>query len=579
MDRPDGVADVFEFDGTAHIDKPRTRLMVEHGFGGEWVDAFNIGCGHGISRTACTAQYNEDNPRNPSIMPFCGRRTVIDSNGMDLDTPTSIAAVDLGSNSFHMVVAQTANGQFKIVDRVREMVRLAAGLGPDNIIDAAAMERGIETLHRFGERIRDFDSDNVRVVGTNTLRKARNGREFLARGEAALGFPIDVIAGREEARLIYLGVSHGLEDESDLRLVIDIGGGSTELILGRRFDPLLMESLHMGCVSMSGALFADGTITAQAMQRAELRAQQELGPIEAMYRDQGWQSVIGASGTNIAIRDVIVANGWSKDGITRGSLEQLRELMIGAGHIDKLTLEGLSDERRPVFAGGVAILLAIFHTLGIEHMRVSSRALREGLLYDLLGRIQDEDVREQTVAGLLDGYAIDRAQAHRVFTTAKEFWEQVESSWDLGREADIQLLHWAGSLHEIGSAISHSQYHKHGGYLLAHLDMPGFSRGEQRRLAVLVRGHRRKWPNAEFDTIPDPARAPLERLCVLLRLAVVLHRRRSETPLPEIRVKADGNKIRLRFPEGWLKVHQLTNADLDTEANYLKTAGLKLKFK
>lgn len=498
---------------------------------------------------------------------------------MDAEIPTSIAAVDLGSNSFHMVVAQTAKGQFKVIDRVRDTVRLAAGLGADNMLDTAAIERGVETLHRFGERIRDFDPENVRVVGTNTLRKARNGQEFLARGEAALGFPIDVIAGREEARLIYLGVSHGLEDESDLRLVIDIGGGSTELILGRRFDPLLMESLHMGCVSMSTALFPDGTISADAMQKAELRAQQELEPIEAQYREHAWQSVIGASGTNIAIRDVIVANGWSKDGITRASLEQLRESMIAAGHIEKLNLEGLSDERRPVFAGGVAILLAIFHTLGIEHMRVSSQALREGLLYDLLGRIQDEDVREQTVTGLLDSYAVDRAQANRVYLTAKALWEQVRESWDLDHEVYSQLLRWAAQVHEIGSAISHSQYHKHGGYLLQHLDMPGFSRGEQRHLAVLVRGHRRKWPGMEFGTVADPIRPALERLCVLLRLAVVLHRRRSETPLPEIQVKAGGRKIKLRFPEGWLGVHQLTTADLETEASYLKTAGFKLKFK
>ena len=253
--------------------------------------------------------------------------------------------------------------------------------------------------------------------------------------------------------------------------------------------------------------------------------------------------------------------------------------MIAAGHIDNLELEGLSDERRPVFAGGVAILLAIFHTLGIEHMRVSSQALREGLLYDLLGRIQDEDVREQTVAGLLDSYAVDRAQANRVYLTAKGLWEQVAESWDLHHDVHSQLLRWAALLHELGSAISHSQYHKHGGYLLAHLDMPGFSRGEQRHLAVLVRGHRRKWPTAEFGTVADPARPALERLCVLLRLAVVLHRRRSETPLPEIQIKARGNKIKLRFPDGWLGIHQLTTADLDIEAGYLKTAGFKLKFK
>lgn len=496
---------------------------------------------------------------------------------MTQDTQASIAAVDLGSNSFHMVVAQTTNGHFKVVDRMREMVRLAAGLGPDNILSDSAINLAIECLQRFGERLRDFDTDNVRVVGTNTLRKARNNRAFQARAEAALGYPIDVIAGREEARLIYLGVSHGLEDESDLRLVIDIGGGSTELILGRHFDPLAMESLHMGCVGMSAAHFADGAITAARMQTAELRARQELEPIEAIYREHGWQSVIGASGTNLAIRDVIVANGWSKDGITKASLEQLRDELIAAKHIDKVNLSGLSDERRPVFPGGVAILLGVFHTFGIEHMRVSSSALREGLLYDLLGRIQHEDVREQSVDGLIDRYGIDRAQGHRVFMTAKEFWAQIVEPVEVSGGEMERLLRWASAVHEIGRSIAHSQYHKHGSYLLAHLDMPGFSRGEQRQLAILVRGHRRKFPLEEFDTLPEPPRRQIETLCILLRLSVVLHRRRSETGLPDIGIKIEDDKIRLRFPKGWLEAHQLTTADLEQEVIYLKAANYKLK--
>ncbi len=496
---------------------------------------------------------------------------------MNHDVPGSIAAVDLGSNSFHMIVADTRSGHLKVVDRMREMVRLAAGLGPDNRLKDDAITRAVECLHRFGERLRDFDTDSVRVVGTNTLRKARNGQDFRARAEAALGYPIDVIAGREEARLIYLGVSHGLEDESDLRLVIDIGGGSTELILGRHFDPLTMESLHMGCVGMSAAHFADGEITAGRMQTAELRARQELEPIEASYRQQGWQSVIGASGTNLAIRDVIVGNGWSKDGITKASLEELRDVLIDAGHIDKVDLSGLSDERRPVFPGGVAILLGIFHTFGIDHMRVSASALREGLLYDLLGRIQHEDVREQSVDSLIDRYGIDRAQGHRVFVTAKGLWSQIGEPWEIESGAMERILRWASALHEIGSAIAHSQYHKHGSYLLAHLDMPGFSRGEQRQLAVMVRGHRRKFPLEQFETLPEPPRKRLQLLCILLRLSVVLHRRRSETPLPAIGIKVAEDKVRLDFPTQWLAEHQLTTADLEQEIIYLKAAGYKLK--
>ena len=255
---------------------------------------------------------------------------------MNFKMPNSIAAVDIGSNSFHMVVADTTRGHIKVVDKMREMVRLAAGLGPDNRLCDEVVARAVECLQRFGERLRDFDADSVRVVGTNTLRKVRNAEDFRARAEAALGYPIEVIAGREEARLIYLGVSHGLQDESDQRLVIDIGGGSTELILGRHFDPLIMESLHMGCVGLSSTHLADGKITDTRMQTAELRARQELEPIEESYLKQGWQSVIGASGTNLAIRDVIAANGWSKDGITGTSLERLRDVLIESSHVDNI---------------------------------------------------------------------------------------------------------------------------------------------------------------------------------------------------------------------------------------------------
>jgi len=330
---------------------------------------------------------------------------------------------------------------------------------------------------------------------------------------------------------------------------------------------------------MSEVHFTDGEITTGRMQLAELRARQELEPIESYYRDQGWQSVIGASGTNLAVRDVIVSNGWSKDGITKASLEQLRDVLIEAKHIDKIELSGLSEERRPVFPGGVAILLGIFHMFGIDHMRVSSSALREGLLYDLLGRIQHEDVREQSVDGLLDRYGIDRGQGRRVFMTAKDFWSQISDRSEISNGELEQLLRWASALHEIGSAIAHSQYHKHGSYLLTHLDMPGFSRGEQHRLAVLVRGHRRKFPREQFETLPEPPRRRIEMLCILLRLSVVLHRRRSETQLPKISIRVEDEKIKLRFPDGWLKEHQLTSADLEQEIIYLKMAGYKLKIR
>ena len=493
--------------------------------------------------------------------------------------PATIAAIDLGSNSFHMIVAHSAGDNFRVVDRMRHMVRLGAGLGPDNQLDAAAMAGALDCLAQFGERVRGLPAEAVRVVGTNTLRKARNTAEFLARAEFFLGHRIDVISGHEEARLIYLGVSHGLDDDAALRLVVDIGGGSSEFILGRRFDPLYMESLHMGCVSHSGSYFADGVINAVRFKAAELAARQELEPIETSYRRIGWQSVIGASGTILAARDVLRQMGAAQDGITAAELLHLKQALVVAGHVDKLDLAGLASERRPVFAGGVAILCATFEALGISRLRVSDSAIREGLLYDLLGRIHREDVRERAVGELAARYHLDRDQAARVETTAIELLHQVAAPWDLVGEEHERLLRWAAMLHEIGLSVSHSQYHKHGGYLLTHLDMPGFATGEQQRLAALVRGHRRKVPLTELQKLPAAQWPRVLRMGVLLRIACVLHRRRSEEAVSPIEANVENGTLKLRFAPAWLDGHALTRADLEQEALFLKAANIKLKFK
>jgi len=292
------------------------------------------------------------------------------------------AAVDLGSNSFHMIVAEVNGGRLKVVDKMREMVRLAGGLDEKNRLRDEVAVRAVDCLRRFGQRLRGVPKGNVRAVGTNTLRKARNSGQFVARAEEALGHPIDVISGHEEARLIYLGVSHSLEDDSRQRLVVDIGGGSTELIVGRKFEPRYMESLHMGCVSSSQRYFRDGKITAQQMHAAEIAAHQELESLTTVYRKIGWETSVGASGTILAIHDAVHSEGWSKDGITPAALKKLSKALISAGHVDNLELNGVTAERAPVFPGGVAILSAIFEALGIEQMGVASGALREGLIQD-----------------------------------------------------------------------------------------------------------------------------------------------------------------------------------------------------
>jgi exopolyphosphatase/guanosine-5'-triphosphate,3'-diphosphate pyrophosphatase len=491
--------------------------------------------------------------------------------------PATIAALDLGSNSFHMVVAQPQDGRFRVIDRMREVVRLAAGFDGQNRLTPEASERALRCLSRFGQRIRHLPPDAVRAVGTNALRMARNSESFLSGAELALGHPIDVVSGYEEARLIYLGVSHGLGDSADLRLVIDIGGGSTEVIVGRRFEPLMMESLHMGCVSMSQSFFRDGVIDASRMRAAEIAARQEIEPVEEAIGRSGWQVAIGASGTLLAINRVLAAQGWATDGITREAMLRLRTALIDAGHVERLTALGVSADRAPVLPGGLAIALGAFEELGITRMRVSDTAMREGLLYDLMGRIHDEDVREQTVVNLTQRFAVDQAQLARVVATSAQLLTQAGGEWVPVDEETRHLLRWAASLHEIGQTVSHSQYQKHGAYLLHHLDMPGFSRGEQNRLSNLVRAHRRKIPLADFGMGPDP-RTQL-RLAIVLRLAVVLHRARGAAAPPAVSLKVEDTTLRLGFPRGWLSAHALTTADLEQEAEYLRSVGYRLKFK
>ena len=497
----------------------------------------------------------------------------------DPDSPATVAAVDLGSNSFHLIVAQFAGSRLMVVDRLKEMVRLAAGLGDDNRLSEDVMERGIAALSRFGQRLEEIPAGNVRIVGTNTLRKARNGSKFVARAQKALGHEIEIISGREEARLIYLGVSHALEDNQDRRLVIDIGGGSTELILGRQFQPQRMESLFMGCVGMSKEFFRGGDITAGAMKAAELAARQELEPIEAAFREQGWDSAIGASGTILSVFDVVTAAGLSTEHITADALKTLKRKIIDIGHVDKLDLPGLPRQRASVFPGGVAILSALFKSLGIDRMQASSGALREGLLWDLLGRRHQEDIRERTVDDLMRRYHVDIVHADRVKDTALELLNAVIDAWGLeGRGYDAPMR-WAAQLHEIGMDISHSQYHKHGSYLLQHMDMPGFSRTEQRKLALLVRGHRRKFPASEMSAGLLEGETAFRPLALLLRCAVVLHRSRSarQTP-PLLAIQADDAGLHLMFPKHWLKEHPMTRLDLAEESSVWESEGLKLSF-
>ncbi len=493
--------------------------------------------------------------------------------------PEAIAAVDLGSNSFHMKVARVVDGQLHVIDRLREMVRLGAGLREDKRLSNEAQARALDCLQRFGQRLRGMPPGSVRAAGTNTLRQARNANAFLMAGEQLLGHPIEIISGLEEARLIYLGAAHGIGASEERRLVVDIGGGSTELIVGEGFTPRQRESLHMGCVSVSRAFFRDGVLVPKLMERAELAARLELRPVQAAIRSAGWDSAVGCSGTIRAVRDVVCAEGWSEGGITLSSLLKLRKALLKAGDMDKVNFDALKEERKPVFAGGVAVLLGVFRALGIESMGISDEAMREGLLYDLLGRIRHEDVRERTVDALSTRCSVETDQARRVKSTALRLLEDVSESWGLSGPHYADMLGWAAQLHEIGQAVSHTQYHKHGAYLILNSDLSGFSYQEQATLAALVRGHRRKFPRSVFGALPEVSELPARRLCILLRLAVLLHReRQAATELPVIRIDPEDACLRILFPDGWLDDNPLTTADLEQEGKYLRAAGFELQF-
>jgi len=490
----------------------------------------------------------------------------------------SYASIDLGSNSFHMVVGRMDKDRLVLVDRLRDSVRLGEGLGPDKSLAPKVAKRALACLERFGQRLRGIPPEAVRAVGTNTMRQINDNGAFLKAAEKALGHPIEIISGNEEARLVYLGVAHGLAAGNETRLVIDIGGGSTELILGQGMEPGQRDSLYMGCVSMSRLMFSDGRITEDAMNSAMLRAALEVRPVRQLYHSGHWERAVGSSGTIRSIRAVVKANGWSEEGITAGSLKKLRKKLLKAGHIDDIELEGLSDERRPVFPGGVAVLSALFDSLGIQQLQVSDMALREGLLYELIGYSRHQDIRGRTVQSVAKRFGVDTAQAQRVEMTATALLSQVARDWDLTSNEHTRMLGWACQLHEVGLSISHSGFHKHGAYILANADMPGFSRPQQAMLAAMVYNHRRKFSEGALRNLPEYLQEPARRLTALLRLSVLLHRGRSADNKPMLYLDVEKSRIRVSFPEDWLEEHPLTRAELEREADYLSNTGFKLRF-
>ena len=507
----------------------------------------------------------------------CGHAAPM-TTGPDADI---LAAVDLGSNSFHMVVARVVDRHPMFVDRLREPVRLGAGLDETFNLDPQARVRALETLERFGDRLKDVTGPGVRAVGTQTLRRAKNARSFLEEAEVALGHPIEIIAGDEEARLIYLGVCHSRATGSEEKLlVVDIGGGSTELILGTGFEPEWMRSSQMGCVSFTKRFFGNGVIKKKRLEDARLAARIEMRPLAKHARNAGWERAIGASGTVRHVQRILRTNGWTDRYITLEGILRFEEELARIGRVDKTSaaIEGLNKDRALSMPGGLMVLKAVMEAAKISELEAATGALREGVLFDLLGRMRHEDIRDRAIRTMQERYAVDIDQAKRVEQTALELLDAVAKPWKVKGDAPRRFLSWASRLHEIGLAVSYASHQRHGAYLITHSEMAGFSQEDRALLSALVDGQRSSFPLEAYASLPPRVAKWAPPLTGLLRLSIRMHRGRSWDDIPELSLKAGkGNSLRIGFPPRWLSDHPLTRGDLEKERARLKEVALSVE--
>lgn len=491
----------------------------------------------------------------------------------ELPDGSLLAALDLGSNSFHLLIGRLEHGEIRPVHTLAEKVQLAAGL-KGRKLSREAIERGLDCLKTFAQLLQSVEPSKIRVVGTHALRRASNRHAFTKPAQEILGVPVDVVYGREEARLVYLGVAHSLADDERSRLVVDIGGGSTEFIVGRRFEPTRLESLQLGCVSYANTFFANGKISKRRFNNALEQAMIEVSHIRKHYGAKHWSEAVGSSGTLQAIEALICMNGWRDEGIDIKSLERLQKSLLVYRHADEIPWEGLSDKRRPVFAAGLAITLGLFRVLQIEQMRTSSGALREGVVYDLMGRLRHEDVRERSISAMLARYNAEPSASDYVATTVKTLTVGVRKTWQLTNR-DLELLLWAGRCHAIGVAISQKHYNRHSGYLLENSDLPGFSQGEQELIATLVNLQRGKLGQDKLNRMREKHGERALKMLVIMRLSVVL---KWTEDLDDLDVRASNTSISLGLPKGWYGDHPLTTKELVAASRTMKKLGVELQF-
>ncbi len=512
------------------------------------------------------------------------------NRGKQSEQDKVFAAIDLGSNSFHLTLARFEHENMQIQGVLKHRIQLAAGLNKYNKLSKESISRSVECLKLYGQRLQGLPAARVKALATYSLRKAKNSRDFLKVAEKALGYPIEIISGTEEARLIYSGVAH-YEASKEKLLVIDIGGGSTEFATGKGFNTELLDSLQMGCVSFSTRFFPDGDIKKSGFKRAITAARLQLLAIEDLYLREGWDEAIGTSGTIESLFYLLKERNWIDDEITASALKKLKKEFLQAGKVENLNLSGNAQNRKEIIASGLAILLGIFKSLKLDAMRISDAALREGILFELLGRSHNEDIRDKAIQGLRDRFHVNVDQARRVGNTAKKIFKMVKKDWELDKKEYRQLLRWAATIHEVGMALNYSQQQKHGEYIIRATDISGFSLQRKNQLALLVRSNRRKFPLHLFDTLEHQTdRINLIRLARILRLSVLLNHRRRDGikiphtievknhPLTSIGSEQGKDTMRLFFPRRFLKDMTLVAADLEQEKQFLDHAGFSLEY-
>ncbi len=492
-------------------------------------------------------------------------------------TTETIAALDIGSNSFHLVVARVVADAVQVVNRVKHKVRLADGLNDKSQLSKEAMDRGIATLESMVESVGGVTPDSIRIVATHTLRRAKNANAFLRRARKAFPFPIEIISGAEEARLIYVGIAtHGNIEGS--RLIIDIGGGSTEFAVGKGSAPQLCKSVQMGCVSYQKRYFSEGKITRSAVEKAITAAQQDLELACANLREFDWQHAIASSGTAKAIALVVnPSENEETQPFNQHDLQLLLARCIEKGRSDKLDFAGLSEDRKPVFVAGLCIMLAIFQSLKLKQVEISQAALREGVLAELQGKQTSQNVRVRTAQSLATRYDVDTQYAHKVLKTCMFIYNQIKQDWGLSDPKFRFMLGWSALLHEIGLQVNSRGIQKHSSYILSHSDLPGFNQEQQKVMSALVRFHRKKIAPDDFPNVIEFSETCIARMLIILRLGILLNvnRQVSNDILKKCEVKEES--IKLTFNDGLLNSNALLLADLNKETHYLKQLKVKLK--